>query len=156
MALALSLEAVVRARAPGAFPGTLLGPASPPASPAARAAARAWLAYCALARPWVRRGGALAAGAFSFLIVWSEATIGSGTSPDLSPFSHVRPPADRHPVRCGGARLAGLLRAGAATGAARRRTGGRRVRVSDRLFWGHDRFGQSVGPVALLAHAPSN
>ena len=43
------------------------------------------------AKPWVTRGLACALGCVSFLIVWSEATIASGTSPDLSPFSHVRP-----------------------------------------------------------------
>jgi hypothetical protein len=82
---------VVRARATGDYAGAPLWAAAT-ASPAARGAARAWLAYCALGRPWVRRACALAAGAASFLIVWSEATIGSGTHPDLSPFSHVRAP----------------------------------------------------------------
>ena len=78
----------MRARSTGDFT------APPPpqgASRLAAAGAQAWLVYCALARPWVRRLGAVAAGAASFLIVWSEATIGSGTHPDLSPFSHVRP-----------------------------------------------------------------
>ena len=90
VALALTLEAVVRARSTGDFtaPPLALG-----GSRLAAAGAQAWLVYCALARPWVRRLGAVAAGAASFLIVWSEATIGSGTHPDLSPFSHVRPPA---------------------------------------------------------------
>jgi len=89
VSLALLLEAVVRARATGDSTGAPQWAAAK-ASPAARGAARAWLAYCALGRPWVRRACALAAGAASFLIVWSEATIGSGTHPDLSPFSHVR------------------------------------------------------------------
>lgn len=84
----------MRARSTGDF-------AAPPppqgASRLAAAGAQAWLVYCALARPWVRRLGALAAGAASFLIVWSEATIGSGTHPDLSPFSHVRPPQTGRP-----------------------------------------------------------
>ena len=51
-------------------------------------------AHCGLrctAKPWVTRGVACCLGAVSFLIVWSEATIASGTHPDLSPFSHVRP-----------------------------------------------------------------
>ena len=41
------------------------------------------------AKPWVTRGVACCLGVVSFLIVWSEATIASGTHPDLSPFSHV-------------------------------------------------------------------
>ena len=88
VALALSLEAVVRARSTGDFAAPLPAPG---ASRLAAAAAQAWLVYCALARPWARRVGAVAAGAASFLIVLSEATIGFGTHPDLSPFSHVRP-----------------------------------------------------------------
>ncbi|KAK9843415.1 hypothetical protein WJX81_001086 [Elliptochloris bilobata] len=88
VALALSLEAVVRARSTGDYTAPLAAD-SPVSSRVVVAAAQAWLAYCALARPWVRRVGALAAGAASFLIVWSEATIGSGTHPDLSPFSHA-------------------------------------------------------------------
>lgn len=80
----------MRARSTGDFTAP---PPAPGASRLAAAGAQAWLVYCALARPWVRRLGAVAAGAASFLIVWSEATIGSGTHPDLSPFSHVRPPA---------------------------------------------------------------
>lgn len=50
------------------------------------------LANRCTAKPWVTRVAACALGCVSFLIVWSEATIASGTNPDLSPFSHVRRP----------------------------------------------------------------
>lgn len=49
--------------------------------------AEARWAYKCYARPWVLRGMAALACAASAVIVWSEATIGSGRSPDLSPFS---------------------------------------------------------------------
>ncbi len=49
--------------------------------------AEARWAYKCYARPWVLRGMAALAFATSGVIVWSEATIGSGRSPDLSPFS---------------------------------------------------------------------
>jgi hypothetical protein len=44
-------------------------------------------AYKCRVRPWVLRAGAVAATAASAVVVWSEATIGTGLSPDLSPFS---------------------------------------------------------------------
>ena len=47
--------------------------------------------YKCVAKPWVMRAGALALGATSFMVVWSEATIGLGRRPDVSPFSLVNP-----------------------------------------------------------------
>lgn len=46
--------------------------------------------YNCLARPWLQRLAAVILAAASFMVVWSEATIGTGKNPDLSPFSHVR------------------------------------------------------------------
>lgn len=46
--------------------------------------------YKCRGRPWVLRLGAVVAAAVSAVIVWSEATIGSGRSPDLSPFRWVQ------------------------------------------------------------------
>ncbi|KAL3142854.1 hypothetical protein ABBQ38_003147 [Trebouxia sp. C0009 RCD-2024] len=43
--------------------------------------------YKCVAKPWVMRLGALLLGAASFMVVWSEATIGLGRKPDVSPFS---------------------------------------------------------------------
>lgn len=45
--------------------------------------------YKCVAKPWVMRLGALLLGAASFMVVWSEATIGLGRKPDVSPFSLV-------------------------------------------------------------------
>lgn len=45
--------------------------------------------YKCVAKPWVMRLGALILGAASFMVVWSEATIGLGRKPDVSPFSLV-------------------------------------------------------------------
>ena len=45
--------------------------------------------YKCVAKPWVMRVGALVLGATSFMVVWSEATIGLGRRPDVSPFSLV-------------------------------------------------------------------
>ena len=42
------------------------------------------------ARPWVQRLLAAGTAAVSAVMVWSEATIATGTNPDLSPFSLVR------------------------------------------------------------------
>lgn len=54
--------------------------------------------------PWLQKLLALAFAATSFMLIWSEATIGSGRDPDLSPFSHVRhqtPPLHLHiPPSC--------------------------------------------------------
>ena len=47
------------------------------------------MVYKSLGAPWVDRGASLALAAGSCMIIWSEATIGSGTSPDLSPFSRA-------------------------------------------------------------------
>ena len=52
--------------------------------------------YKCVAKPWVMRLGALLLGAVSFMVVWSEATIGLGRKPDLSPFSLVLPSC--HPI----------------------------------------------------------
>lgn len=52
------------------------------------------MVYKCLVAPWVHRLLAVVLGAFSILIVWSEATIGIGSNSgktDLSPFSHVSP-----------------------------------------------------------------
>ena len=52
------------------------------------------MVYKCLVAPWVHRLLAILLGAFSILIVWSEATIGIGSNSgktDLSPFSHVSP-----------------------------------------------------------------
>ncbi|KAL0026350.1 hypothetical protein WJX79_001807 [Trebouxia sp. C0005] len=43
--------------------------------------------YKCVAKPWVMRLAALLLGGTSFMVVWSEATIGLGRHPDLSPFS---------------------------------------------------------------------
>ena len=45
--------------------------------------------YKCLLQPWVQRLVAIALAATSFMLVWSEATIGFAKNPDLSPFSHV-------------------------------------------------------------------
>ena len=58
--------------------------------------------YKCVWKPWVMRVGALLLGATSFMVVWSEATIGLGRSPDVSPFSLVLTPPllkpHTHPV----------------------------------------------------------
>lgn len=75
---AISLEAVCKAR--------LHGVTVPPNGKKGRWAELQW-AYKCRGRPWVLRGMAVLAGAASAVVVWSEATIGSGINPDLSPFS---------------------------------------------------------------------
>ncbi len=45
--------------------------------------------YKCVAKPWVMRLAALLLGGTSFMVVWSEATIGLGRRPDVSPFSLV-------------------------------------------------------------------
>ena len=76
---ALELEAVCKARQLGVY-------SPPPGGQRGRGAAAAWYYKCVL-RPWVLRGAAAASAAASAVVVWSEITIGSGRSPDLSPFS---------------------------------------------------------------------
>ncbi|KAK9807047.1 hypothetical protein WJX72_011975 [[Myrmecia] bisecta] len=58
------------------------------------------LMYKCWLRPWVLKLAALALTAVSAAIVWSEATIGSGREPDLSPFSRVIHRADAGEVEC--------------------------------------------------------
>lgn len=53
--------------------------------------------YKCVAKPWVMRLGALLLGAASFMVVWSEATIGLGRKPDVSPFSLVTTPLPHPP-----------------------------------------------------------
>ena len=60
------------------------GEPGPSTTPLAGLAA-AW----AVARPWALRASAAAAATLGFLIIWSEATLATGTHPDLSPFSHA-------------------------------------------------------------------
>ncbi len=45
--------------------------------------------YKCLAKPWVQRGTAVVLALLSGAVVWSEATIGLGKDPDVSPFSIV-------------------------------------------------------------------
>lgn len=77
---AVELEAVCKSRALGVY--------SPPGDARGAAASLAWQYKCR-ARPYAQRAGALVAAAASAVIVWCEATIGSGRHPDLSPFSLV-------------------------------------------------------------------
>jgi hypothetical protein len=78
---ALELEALCKSRQHGVY--------APPSGDTGRVAL-AWWWYKCQARPWVQRLLALVAAAVSAAMVWSEATIATGTSPDLSPFSLVR------------------------------------------------------------------
>lgn len=48
--------------------------------------------YKCIVHPWVLKLCSLVLAGISFMVVWSEATIGSGRSPDLSPFSQVSSP----------------------------------------------------------------
>ncbi|EFN54970.1 hypothetical protein CHLNCDRAFT_134747 [Chlorella variabilis] len=75
---AIDLEAVCKSRQHGVC--------VPPSGKKGRWAEAKWTYKCRV-RPWVLRGMALGAGAASAVVVWSEATIGTGRSPDLSPFS---------------------------------------------------------------------
>lgn len=75
---AIDLEAVCKARQHGV---TVLPSGKKGWWPEAR-----WRYKCSV-RPWVLRLAAAVAGGASAVIVWSEATIGSGRSPDLSPLS---------------------------------------------------------------------
>ena len=59
----------------------------PPAAKGALAAAGA--AFEVHAAPWATRLAAASLAALSALLVWSEATLGTGTGPDLSPFSRA-------------------------------------------------------------------
>ena len=58
----------------------------PPNGKKGRWAEAKWSYQCRV-RPWVLRLMAVAAAAASAVVVWSEATIGTGRDPDLSPFS---------------------------------------------------------------------
>lgn len=49
-----------------------------------------WMVFQCLVRPWLQKLLSLGLAATSFMLIWSEATIGLGQNPDLSPFSHVR------------------------------------------------------------------
>lgn len=80
------LEAVCKARRTGDY-HLQTGPTSKPQAQLATAL----MVYRAVLRPWVRKLLALLLASLSAVIVWSEATIGSGRHPDLSPFSLVRP-----------------------------------------------------------------
>lgn len=75
---AIDLEAVCKARQHGVT--------VPPNGKKGWWAELRW-GYKCLVRPWVLRAMAAAAAAASAVVVWSEVTIGSGRSPDLSPFS---------------------------------------------------------------------
>ncbi|GAB4818944.1 hypothetical protein N2152v2_005990 [Parachlorella kessleri] len=75
---ALGLEAICKSRQHGVY--------SPPSGDTGRSAL-AWWYYKCRVRPWVQQLAALLTAAASAVIVWSEATIATGTSPDLSPFS---------------------------------------------------------------------
>ena len=80
------LEAVCKARRTGDYQMH----SGPTGKPQAQLAA-ALMMYRAVLRPWVRKLLALLLASLSAVIVWSEATIGSGRHPDLSPFSLVSP-----------------------------------------------------------------
>lgn len=77
---AMELEALCKARQLGVY--------SPPNGDTRNAAVAAWWYKCR-ARPYVQRLAAVAAAAASAVVVWCEATIGTGRHPDLSPFSMV-------------------------------------------------------------------
>ncbi|KAK9868826.1 hypothetical protein WJX84_008007 [Apatococcus fuscideae] len=76
------LEAVCKARRTGDY-NIQTGPTSKPQAKLATAL----MMYRAVVRPWSRKLLALLLASLSAVIVWSEATIGSGRHPDLSPFS---------------------------------------------------------------------
>lgn len=48
-----------------------------------------WMVFQSLLRPWLQKLLSLSLAATSFMVVWCEATIGTGPQLDLSPFSHV-------------------------------------------------------------------
>lgn len=75
---AIDLESVCKSRQHGVY--------VPPSGKKGRWAEAKWSYKCRV-RPWVLRATALTAGAASAVVVWSEATIGTGRSPDLSPLS---------------------------------------------------------------------
>ena len=79
------LEAVCKARRTGDY-HIQTGPTSKPQAQLATAL----MVYRAVLRPWVRKLLALLLACLSAVVVWSEATIGSGRRPDLSPFSLVQ------------------------------------------------------------------
>ena len=73
--------------APPSSLSSLLLSRLPPAARSALGAAEAW--YEVHASPWTNRLAAVSLAALSASLVWSEATLGTGTSPDLSPFSRM-------------------------------------------------------------------
>jgi len=75
---AIDLEAVCKARQHGVT--------VPPNGKKGKWAELKWVYKCRV-RPWVLRLMAAVAFAASAVVVWSEATIGTGLNPDLSPFS---------------------------------------------------------------------
>ncbi|KAL6780666.1 hypothetical protein ACKKBF_B12240 [Auxenochlorella protothecoides x Auxenochlorella symbiontica] len=75
---AMHLQAVCKSRSLGVY--------TPPSGSASWAATGRWYYTCNI-RPWMLCLQALLAVATSATIIWAEATIGSGRSPDLSPFS---------------------------------------------------------------------
>ena len=77
-AQAIDLEAVCKSRQHGLY--------VPPDGKTGHLAEARWVYKCR-GRPWVLRLVALAAGGASLVVLWSECTIGSGRSPDLSPLS---------------------------------------------------------------------
>lgn len=75
---ALELEALCKSRQLGVY--------MPPDGRLGWAATASWRYKCVI-RPYIQRLTALILAAASAIIVWCEATIGSGRNPDLSPFS---------------------------------------------------------------------
>ncbi|EIE27296.1 hypothetical protein COCSUDRAFT_64161 [Coccomyxa subellipsoidea C-169] len=83
--LAMELDIIIKCKTAGDYS---LASSTDSATPVS-GFTKTWRMYSCTAKPWVTRVLACVLGAVSFLIVWSEATIASGTNPDLSPFSHM-------------------------------------------------------------------
>lgn len=90
---AFELDAICRARATRDY--------APPEGGRGAAAVLRWRYQCLL-KPLALRLAAIGLGGLSAVVVWSEATIGLGKDPDLSPFSIV----------CGGGLLTVFLGCG--------------------------------------------